>query len=164
MNHVAHGNYGLALGLGKRHVGRGFDGGWGRGLKPFYDGRSRSRESFVETGLAASLTRGAKERDKHCLYGEKRLRGDRILIVPGYAFLESDRNVTPNLYSQDNCGCEQQRSDGDVKYRRDDHGQLGLRGVSAPHHASDEGEKAEAELCNHQAEHGDGGTAHGLHL
>src|ERR1700722_5393509 len=80
----------------------------------------------------------------------------------GNALLESYRNMPPDLDGQHDRCREQQRSDRDMNYGRDHHGQLGLRGVSPPHDSGDEGKKSEAKLRHHQAKHGDGWAADGI--
>src|ERR1039458_9238862 len=78
------------------------------------------------------------------------LCGDRALI--GDALLECDGDVGPHLEGEYDGGRQKQRSDGDVDYGRNHHRQFGLGGVSSPHDAGDEGEKAEAELRHHQSD------------
>ncbi len=92
----------------------------------------------------------------------RHLCGDGILS--GDALFECDGDVAPHLDGENDRGGQKQRSDGDVDYGRDDHGKFGLRGVSSPHDARDEGEKAKAELRDHQAKHGNCGTADSLYL
>src|SRR5260370_25384012 len=85
-------------------------------------------------------------------------------ILSGYGLFECDGYVSPDLDRQNDRGRQKQRSNGDVNDGRNYHGLFGLGGVSSPHDAGDEGEKAEAELRNHQAEHVYDRTALRLHL
>src|SRR5208283_307580 len=86
--------------------------------------------SPVETRLAASPAVSEQTETS---------RGDWILSR--HALFKSDRHVAPDLDGQNHGGGQQQRSHGDVNHGRDHHGQFGLRRVSSPHDAGDEGEK-----------------------
>src|ERR1700674_2036459 len=119
------------------------------------------RATYFRRDAACRLSRCIQRRRANPRLAQV-LRSDRI--AAGDALFESNRHVSPDLDSQNDGGGEKQRSDGDVDYGRDHHRQLGLRGVSPPHDAGDEGEKAEAELRDHQAEHSDCRTADGVHF
>lgn len=75
-----------------------------------------------------------------------RLRGYWSSFASSHGFFESYRNMPPHLDRQNNCGREQQRSDGDVSYSRDHHGQLGLNCIMAPCHPGKKCHEAEAKL------------------
>jgi len=61
--------------------------------------------------------------------------GRGILLGPGYAFLEGDRDVTPYLDREYDGGSQQERAYGHVCDGRHYHRKLRLHGVVSPGHA-----------------------------